>query len=253
VTVVAHGLGASVAETRPLLSGVPGTKVFLQARGHGQPFTGEAGYQQLADDLLADAAGATQALGVSLGAGALLRLLSQHPTRFDRVVLFLPASLDKTTTSAVRRGAALSSALASRDAGLVEAWVRAELPDDLASASVEAYVVARTSFLLASDLGPLLEGLASDVPVRSPALLGAVTTQVLVVAQDGDDVHPAAVAREIVAALPRARLVLFAQPGALFRERARLREVISAHLTGPSGPTSADHPADAPGTKVIRE
>jgi 3-oxoadipate enol-lactonase len=203
--------------------------------------------------VLAGAPDATQALGVSLGAGALLRLLSQHPTRFERVVLFLPASLDKTTPSAVRRGAALSEALASRDAEAVETWVRTELPGDLVGASVEAYVSARTSFLLASDLGPLLEGLASDVPVPSPALLGAVTAEVLVVAQDGDEVHPAGVARKIVAALPRARLVLFARPGALFRERARLREVISAHLTGPSGPMPPDHPGDARGTKLVRE
>jgi pimeloyl-ACP methyl ester carboxylesterase len=238
-------LGASVAETRPLLSGVPGTKVFLQARGHGQRFSGEAGYQQLADDVLAGAAGATQALGVSLGAGTLLRLLSQHPTRFSRVVLFLPASLDETSPSAVRRGAALAEALTARDAAAVEACVRAELPADLTGAPVEAYVSARTSFLMASDLVPLLGGLAGDVPVPSRSDLGSVTADVLVVAQEDDPVHPVSVARAIVTAMPRARLVVFDLPGALFRERGRLRGLITGHLAGPSGATGAGQPGDA--------
>ncbi|MDP9181809.1 MAG: alpha/beta hydrolase [Actinomycetota bacterium] len=253
VTVVAHGLGESIAQTRPLLSGVPGTKVFLQARGHGRPHEGDAGYQALADDLLAGAGGASQALGVSLGAGALLRLMSQHPTRFARVVLYLPAALDQTRQLAVRRGAGLSAALAAPDAAAVEAWVRAELPVDLSGASVEAYVAARTAYLLTCDLAPLLSALEHDVPVTSPDELASVTADVLVVAQEGDPVHPVSVAREVVAALPRARLVAFARPGALFRDRSRLRDVISAHLTGPSGSTPSDQPGDAGGVGRARE
>ena len=35
VTVVAHGLGASLPESRALASGIPGTRLFPQARGHG--------------------------------------------------------------------------------------------------------------------------------------------------------------------------------------------------------------------------
>ena len=34
VTVVAHGLGASIAETRPLAGGVAGARVFVTAPGH---------------------------------------------------------------------------------------------------------------------------------------------------------------------------------------------------------------------------
>jgi pimeloyl-ACP methyl ester carboxylesterase len=229
---VAHGLGASVAESRPFLSGVPGTKAFVELRGHGRPWTGEPGYQVLADDLLAEAdrVGATRALGVSLGAGALLRLLAQDPSRFARVVLVLPAALHRPHPSAVRRGAALVAALRAGDRAAVERLVRAEVPEGL-----DAYVAARVDLLLASDLVPLLEALATDVPVPDPASLAAVTAEVLVLGAEGDDVHPVAVAREVAAALPSARLVAFARPSPLVHERERLRSLVTAHLAGPSG------------------
>ena len=88
VTVFAPGLGASIAETRPFGSGVAGTRVFLTFHGRT--------YADLADELRrsADAAGARRAVGVSLGAGAIMRLIATAPDRFERLVLVLPASLD---------------------------------------------------------------------------------------------------------------------------------------------------------------
>ena len=101
VTVVLHGLGASLAETRPLLSRVAGTTVLCSARGHGRsPLPpGPFDHAVLAADLerVADGCGATGALGVSMGAGALLSLLARRPDRFERVVLVLPAALDRRT------------------------------------------------------------------------------------------------------------------------------------------------------------
>ncbi|MGB8650376.1 MAG: alpha/beta fold hydrolase, partial [Mycobacteriales bacterium] len=77
VTVFAHGLGGSISETRPLATRVDGTRVLLDFRGHGDSDLLVRGwdYDTLADDLLAvaDAVGATRAVGLSLGAGALLR------------------------------------------------------------------------------------------------------------------------------------------------------------------------------------
>lgn len=244
VTLVAHGLGASLAETRPLVSGVRGTRVLVQARGHGtSPLPVRPGYGEQADDLLAvaDEQDATQALGVSMGAGALLRLLSHRPDRFARVVLFLPASVDKAVDEqhqdeAVRRVAALSGALLARDAPAVEAAVRLELPADLDGPAVAAYVHARTAFLLDSPgLPDLLAALPQDRPVHDRSALAAVTADVLLLAQEGDPLHPAQVARELAALLPRARLVVFEQPGVLFRERARLRELVVGHLTPGGG------------------
>jgi 3-oxoadipate enol-lactonase len=234
VTVVAHGLGASLAETRPLLSGVPGTRVFLQARGHGPaPAAVVPGYGELAADLalVADEHQATQALGVSMGAATILRLLSTAPDRLDRVVLFLPAALDAPRKDhAVRHVAALATALQAGDRGAVREAVRSELPDGLAG--TDAYVRARTDFLLASPgLPALLAALPDDVPVQDRSALSSVTADVLLLAQEGDPLHPAQVARELAAVLPRARLVVFEQPGVLFRERTRLRDLIVGHLS----------------------
>lgn len=182
VTVVAHGLGGSIAQTRPLAGGLPGTRVHYAARGHGASPLGEepVTYELLRRDLLAvaDAVGATQALEAA-----------------DR-----PA---------------------------IEALVAAEVPADLPPGPVAAYVKARSAYLLASPgVAALLRTLPLVSPVPERTLLVAVQTRVLVLAQEGDPLHPAQVARDLVAVLPRARLVVFDRPGTAFRERARLRELV---------------------------
>jgi pimeloyl-ACP methyl ester carboxylesterase len=205
---------------------VPGTKVFYEARGHGSaPLPEHVGYDELADDLerLADDHGATQALGVSLGAHTVLRLLTRRPDRFVKAVLFLPAALDQPP---VRRDG-LAEALAAGDRERVLAWVQGELPPDR---DTSAYAAARTAYLLSSPgLPALLQGL-TEPPVPDVSLLGAVTADVLVLAQEGDPVHPAQVARQLAAALPRAALTVFPEPGVLWRSRAELRALVVGHL-----------------------
>jgi pimeloyl-ACP methyl ester carboxylesterase len=210
--------------------------VLHETRGHGRPWTGPAGYDVLADDLLADADEhrATQALGVSLGAASLLRLLTHHPDRFARLVLYLPASLDSLSPQAVRRGEALVEALSAHDERAVSAWVRDELPAGLEGPSVDSYVDDRTAFLLSSDLGPLLEALRSDVPVPQTAAIARISADVLVLAEEDDPVHPVEVAVALADALPRARLEVLPR-AALFHDRSRLLGLIRSHLTGPSG------------------
>ena len=231
VTVAAHGLGASVAETRPLLSGVHGRRVFYAARGHAGELPEPFGYADLAADLLAvaDEHGATRALGVSMGAGALLALLAQRPDRFERVVLFLPGAIDRPRTDdAVRRLAALAEALEAGDVAVVERLVRAELPADQQQTP---YVVARTAFLLASPgIAVGVRSLPGHPPVTDRAVLGAVTAQVLLLAQEQDPLHPAQLARDLAAVLPNAQLVVFDRPGVMFRERPRLRSLITGFL-----------------------
>lgn len=240
VTVVAHGLGASLAETRPLVGGVPGTRVLYAARGHGDaPLPDEPyDYDVLGRDLeqVADAHGATRALGVSMGAGALLSLLARRPDRFERVVLLLPAALDRPRSeAAVRRSALLAAALRAQDRDAVAAAVSQELPEDLRELSAaRAYVRVRTGHLLASPgVAVALEQLPRSTPVPDRSALSAVTAEVLLLAQEGDALHPAQVARELAAVLPRARLVVFGRPGMVFRERARLRAETSGWLGGP--------------------
>ena len=238
VTVVAHGLGASIAETRPLAGGVTGTRVFATAPGHGpggqpeHPVT----YAALATDLaeVADAHCATQAIGVSMGAGTLLRLLSVRPDRFAKVVLFLPPALDQERTGpGVRRLRALGEAIRAGDRPQVHRLVLAELPADLlAEPAVPAYALARTERLLGSPgVADVIDALAAEVPVADRSLLASVTAQVLVLGQEGDTLHPGQVARDVTAALPNARLELFDAPGVAFREPGRLRGIIGRFLS----------------------
>lgn len=237
VTVAAHGLGASIAETRPLLGGVTGTRVLYAARGHGRsPLPdGPFDYAVLAQDLqsVADACGATRALGVSMGAGALLSLLSRQPDRFTRVVLFLPAAIDRPRTDqAVRRVAALAEALAVGDRKAVHRQVLEELPEELREQpAVAAYARTRTAYLLDSPgVAVALRALPAVTPVEDRSRLAAVSAQVLLLAQEDDPLHPAQVARDLAAVLPNARLVVFDAPGVVFRERARLRGLVTGFL-----------------------
>ena len=237
VTVAAHGLGASIAETRPLLSGVPGTRVLYSARGHGGTPLPAAAYDDaaLGRDLeaVADDVVATQALGVSMGAGALLHLLERRPDRFERVVLFLPAALDRPRTDeAVRRATGLADVLDAGDPAQVEQAVLDELPEDLRDVpAARAYARVRAAHLSASPgVQVALRSLPAVTPVTDASRLAHVCADVLLLAQEGDPLHPAQVARELSAVLPRARLVVFDRPGVVFRERARLRELVSTFL-----------------------
>lgn len=233
VTIAAHGLGASVAETRPLLSGVAGRRVFFAGRGHDGKVPEAFTYRDLADDLLAlaDEYGASRALGVSMGAGALLSLLSRFPTRFEKAVLFLPGALDRPRADdAVRRFAELLAALEAQDLEAVRAFVAAELPADLQPAA-GPYLDARARFLLGTPGIPVaVRSLPPVTPVEDRSALAGVAAEVLVLAQEDDPLHPAQLGRELAAVLPKARLVVFDRPGVVLRERARLRTLITEFL-----------------------
>ncbi len=52
----------------------------------------------------------------------------------------------------------------------------------------------------------------------------------LVLAQEGDDLHPVAAARDLAAALPAADLVVLPAGGVLWTGRDRLRDVVVGFL-----------------------
>jgi 3-oxoadipate enol-lactonase len=236
VTVFAHGLGGGIPDTRPLGSGVPGRKVFVQLRGHGRSTAppGPWTYADLAADLgeLADAAGATRALGVSLGAAALCRLLADRPDRFDRLVFFRPAVLDTTRPEPSRaRLGGLLAALRAADRDALVAALADELPVPVRdSPAGRAYLSQRAAALLRHGLAAELAGLADQAPVPDVAVLRRVQVPALVLGCRGDDLHPAVVAERLAAALPRATLHLYDQPGVLWTARADLRERIAGFL-----------------------
>ncbi|RKR88807.1 pimeloyl-ACP methyl ester carboxylesterase [Micromonospora pisi] len=236
VTVFAHGLGGGIAVTRPLGSAVSGRRVFFQFRGHGRSDApdGRWSYADLARDLraIADLSRATRAVGVSLGAGALTRLLSESPERFDRAVFFLPAVLDQPRPAAAReRLTALLEAVESGEAGTVAEAAAAELPPAVRNTPAGwAYLRQRIDQLMRDGLAAGLASLPDEVAVSDAASLGAVTARSLVIGCAGDDLHPLAVAEQLAAALPDATLQVYDRPGVLWTHRADLRARVSQFL-----------------------
>lgn len=236
VTVFAHGLAGSIAETRPFGSGVAGTRVFFHFRGHGESGAPDRAfsYADLSAELVAvaDRHAATRGLGVSLGAGALVGAAVDRPDRFERLVLVLPASADRP-----RSGVALDrvEAMAERaDAGDVDgltALLLAEQPAELATRRVVMmWARQQAERFVRPELARHMRIVPRSHPLQSMDQLRALTVPVLVIGQDGDEAHPARLARELAEALPDARLEVFPPGGVVWSHRARLREVVTGFL-----------------------
>ncbi|MGH3385318.1 MAG: alpha/beta fold hydrolase [Nocardioidaceae bacterium] len=238
VTVFAHGLAGSIPETRPFGSGVPGSKAFLHFRGHGAssapdtPWT----YAALAGELraVADHVGATQALGVSLGAGALTRLVTDDPQRFSRLVLVLPAALDQPRADpAVLRLRRMADHVVRRDLDALADLLVLEQPVQARDrADVRVWAGRQATRLAGTGVERALRELPTQHPIDDRAALAAVTCPVLVIGQQGDDAHPAAIAAELADALPSATLTMFDAGGVLWTHRRELRGLVGAFLGG---------------------
>lgn len=242
VTVLAHGIGGSVSETRPLAARLRGTRVLLDFRGHGRSdaLPGGWDYDVLADDLLgvADAVGATQALGLSLGSGALLRALSRDPKRFDRLAFVLPAAIDAARRDgATVRLQRLGAAVDAGDADAVTALLVDEVPEHLRARRGTAMLLRRRALQLLERPSPqpLRPPTDPDRPLLHRAVLGDVEAPALVVAQVGDPLHRLDVAADLAASLRYAQL-LTVPPGGVFWTAARAVQAALAHHLTPETP-----------------
>jgi pimeloyl-ACP methyl ester carboxylesterase len=231
VTIFAHGLGGAIAETRPLASGVGGTRVFLHFPGHGASFrpAEPAGYPELAADLaaVADHVGATRALGVSMGAAALLHVAARQPRRFERLVFFLPSVIDQVRSPQVR--GTLRAMAAAIDAGTMADFVRNEIPERFRDTGAGQHYVRTRSAALAG-LADMVRAAEDQVAVADRSAITKIEAPALVIGAAGDPLHDVAVARELAGLLPDARLHVFDGPP-LWTHRAELRELISGFLS----------------------
>lgn len=234
VTVVAHGIGGSAAETRPLAARLRGTRVLAEFRGHGRSAALPGGwhYDLLAHDLaaVADATGATRAVGLSLGSGALLRLLLAQPDRFERLAFVLPAAIDDhRADGATVRLERLGAAIDGGDVEAVAAMLLEEVP--LASRHLRGVPLLLRRRAAAMVERPSPQPLFADRPVHDVADLRRVTAPALVVGQEHDPLHRLEVAADLVRALPSARL-LTVPPGGVFWTASRVvQNALAAHLT----------------------
>lgn len=233
VTVFAHGLGGSIAECRPLANRVEGTRVLMDFRGHGasDPLVDGWDYDLLADDLLAvaDSFGATQAVGLSLGAGALMRLVSRTPDRFARLAFVLPAAIDSTRRDgATLRLESLGDAIRLGDAPAAAALLLAELPAPVRERrGVSALVLRRAQQLVTR---PAPAPRYDDRPVSDRADLASVVAPSLVISQLHDPLHPLSVAKELMQALPSSVLRTFDEGGVFWTQPEAVQTALALHL-----------------------
>lgn len=236
VTVFAHGFAGSIAETRPFASGVDGSRVFFSFRAHGAsvPAATPWTYAALESELLAvrDAYDARRGVGVSLGAGALLRAATSRPESFDRLVLVLPAALDQPRSGrAVQRVEAMASYADRGDVEGLAAELLAEQPEDVRQRRVvQLWARQQAERLVDPPLRSVMRMIPGMFPLPDRSALERVTCPVLVIGHEGDEAHPSSVVRELVEALPSARGQVYGHGGVLWTHRAALRPLVSAFL-----------------------
>ena len=234
VSVLAHGLTNTCRELARLTPFVRGTKVRFCFRGHGHstsPATGY-GFADFARDLdaVARAYGATRALGTSLGAGALCRLLAADPDRFERLVFLLPAGLDRPFRDTARF---------LHTADLLETKPRDEAVDAVLNdperlAMYERFPTMRDVDEATwdhTDLGALaqaIRGVVQDVPIEDREVLRKVTAPTLVISRQGDSTHPAKVGRIIAELMPNAELLEFENDVAMYEAITDIVQRVSA-------------------------
>lgn len=237
VTVFAHGYGATAADSRAFGSGVTGTRVFYTALAHDGVPAADFGYPALAAQLrsIADQHDASRAFGASMGAGALCRLLAEVPDRFDRVVFFLPALLDKPRDpSATDRLTALGRLSRVGDVEGVARLLRNELPPSVRdTTTATAYCRRHAETICRESMHGVAERLTSAPPLESGLDLSTVTAKALVIGCHGDLAHPSHIAEELADRLPNARLHMFDDPAVVWTDRKGLREVVREGFDDP--------------------
>jgi 3-oxoadipate enol-lactonase len=233
VTLVAHGLGATDGEARLPASGLGGTRVVVTFGSHGDAPDAPPGYWDygvLAAELreVAEEVGARQAVGVSMGAGALVRLASEDPERFERLALLQPAALDRPRTAeALRVYRRLADAVAASDRAALLALVRAGMPT--CCGDLGDYLERRADALLR--LGEALRALPALTPVADASALAAVSARTVVITGVGDPLHPESVAAATSAALRAGELHVLGSPCPLVSHRAQVRELLTNFLS----------------------
>jgi 3-oxoadipate enol-lactonase len=238
VTVFAHGLTNNRTELAAFTPLLQGTKIRFDFRGHGRSSSPPAGYrfEDFARDVDAVAAsfGATVAVGTSLGAGALANLVCRVPDRFERMVWLLPAGLDGPFPFASRYQA-LAGDLEGMTPGEAVEKVFGN-PAVLADAIETPWDLNFATLSRHHDdpegLARAIRGVVDDWPIPDRELLRDVPIPTLIVSLDGDEIHPAEVARILAELMPNAELIEFASQADLFAQVASLVARVSAFLAG---------------------
>jgi pimeloyl-ACP methyl ester carboxylesterase len=238
VTVVAHGLTNNRNELAAFTPLVPGTKVRFDFRGHGRSSAPETGYAfaDMARDLaaVAEAYGATRAIGTSLGAGAIASLLYRDPDRFERTVWIMPAALDLPFPFVERY---------DRMAEQLEGRTKQEVLDAILNDPQRVAQYVQTPWRRELDrvmwdhehpegVARAVHGIVRDWPVPDRELLRAVTRPVLLVSIEGDEIHPVEIGHVLHELMPNSELLVYPSEIALLQALPELVQRVSAFLLG---------------------
>lgn len=237
-----HGLTSSMAAEAAMGMGVadlPGDRYRLiryDARGHGESGAtadpADYAYPSLAADqlALADALGLDRFVsgGMSMGTGTALHVAVTAPDRVQALVLGIPPTAWEGRRA---RGATYQDrGRVIREEGLA-AFVDGAMAEPLApifepfADLVRDGIRARYEGYDPAVLAPLLNGVGgSDLP--EPDAIAALRMPVLVLAWQGDPVHPEATAERLAELLPQAELVTAAALREVFTWSARVVEFL---------------------------
>ena len=242
VTLFAHGVTSSIAELEPLAARAPGTRVLFDFRGHGRSESPDesAGYDHAAMrrdlELVTKRYEATQAFGISMGAGAILGLLEDEPDRFRRLAFFIPASLDGPNEGSPTVFPAL--------AHLLETYPLDEVVARTIDAPAQSLLFEKRPYwralwrqrILRMNRDGVPRALRAYVsgtfPVRNADALRRVDAPALILAHESDPIHDAAVARRLASLLPNATLRVWPEPLAMYDDLGSFAALIGAFLSG---------------------
>jgi pimeloyl-ACP methyl ester carboxylesterase len=240
VTVLAHGLTNSCQELAPFTPMLQGTVVRFCFRGHGHSSAPASGYR-FADfardlDAVATEYGATQAVGTSLGAGAICSLLEWNPDRFERMVFLLPAALDLDfafkerflRTAEMLEGKPQEEAIEAilsdpdRVVGYLQAPWRREFDETMWKEAIT------------EGIARAIREVVEDHPVNDREQLRKVTAPVLLLCVEGDEIHPAELGRILADLMPNAELLVYDNDVAMIEAIPFLLQRVSTFLAGGS-------------------
>ena len=236
VTVLAHGLTNTCRELARVTPIIGGTKVRFCFRGHGHSTSPPGGYRyaDFARDIEAVATeyGATRAVGTSLGAGALMRILASHPDRFERLVFLLPAGLDRPVRD---------KAQFIRTAELLETKPPDEAIDAILSDPARLEVYVRQPWMREFDreswehadlpaLATAIREVIEDQPISDRELLRKVVAPTMLICREGDEIHRAEVGRILAEIMPNAELWAYPDDIALFNALPQIMQRVRALL-----------------------
>ena len=237
VTVLAHGLTNSCRELAPFTPMVSGSKIRFCFRGHGHSSVPESGYgfAELAGDLraVADAYGATRAVGTSLGAGAITRVVAEEPDRFERLVLLLPAALDLPFTDT-------DDVLATAE--ILETYPKDEAIDRILARGGRAERYEQAPWLrdfdvlLWQDMNPIgvaraIRGIVGDRAIEDREALRKVEAPTMIICREGDRLHPAELGRILADLFPRSELIVLGSEEELLASIPVLVEKVAGFLS----------------------